>query len=78
MSLSPSRTEPDDTPTVIVTDAVLAAEQYKRASELLERAKADLIAAVRRDSTLLNKRGVAHLAGIEESTLYKWIKRSER
>ncbi len=57
------------------TPAVLAAEQYRRANEMARKAKADLIAAVRRERDVVNQRGIAKLAGVDESTFGKWIRK---
>lgn len=56
--------------------AVLAAEQYRRAADMAERAKADLLEAAVRERSMVKLSGLAKTAGIEESTLRKWIKRN--
>lgn len=61
---------------VIRTNSVLAAEQYKRASELAAKAKADLIEAVGRERAVVKLRGLAEVAGIDENTLRAWIRRN--
>lgn len=62
---------------VIKTNSVLAAEQYRRASELAARAKDDLIGAIRRERSVIKLRGLAEVAGVDENTLRAWIRRDQ-
>ncbi len=57
--------------------AVLAAEQYRRAAELAAKAKTDLIAAAKRERSMVKLRGLAETAGVDENTLRAWIRRSD-
>lgn len=61
---------------VIRTNSVLAAEQYKRASELMGKAKADLLEAIGRERSVIKLRGLADVAGVDENTLRSWIRRN--
>lgn len=55
-------------------NCVLAAEQYRRANELAERSKEELIAALIRERGVVKLRAVAKVAGVYENTLRKWVK----
>lgn len=53
-------------------DAFTAADNFKRATELLERARGTLVEATRRDRNEINLRALSKRAGLHESTLYHW------
>jgi hypothetical protein len=58
--------------------AVLAAERFRRASELRESAKVELIAAAKRERSVLNVAGLSASAGLDRKTLESWIRRSDK
>ena len=60
----------------ILNSSTVAAEQYRRASELMARAKADLIEAAVRERGVVKLRGLAEVAGVDENTLRAWIRRN--
>lgn len=57
--------------------AVLAAEQYRRAAELLATAKDDLITAAIRERSVLNLKGLSRSAGLDPKTIETWMRRRE-
>jgi transposase-like protein len=58
-------------------DAAGAADRYRRAQELLTRAKAELIAKTIAERGSVNVTGLSRRAGLWPQTLEKWI-RAER
>jgi hypothetical protein len=58
-------------------DAFSAADNFKRATELLDRARGVLVEATRRDRTEINLRALSKRAGLHESTLYHWVQDQE-
>lgn len=59
------------------TDAFSAADNYKRAAELFQRARDELIEATARDRAEINLRALSRRAGLHESTLYHWVEQTE-
>jgi lambda repressor-like predicted transcriptional regulator len=55
------------------TDPFTAADNFRRATELQEQARADLITAASKNRAEVNVRGLSRRAGLHESTLYHWI-----
>jgi transposase len=58
--------------------AVLAAEQYRRATEMAAAAKEQMLQAIDTERDTLKIAGVARIAGIDEHTLYGWISRRKK
>ncbi len=57
------------------TDVLVLAEGYRRARDLTERMRVELVDASIRDREVLNLKAVARAAGVDESNFYKWIKK---
>lgn len=68
----------EDTTTAPLLSATLAAERYRRATELVARARTDLIAAAEREREAVRLSGLARLAGIDPSTLQHWLAHKAR
>lgn len=58
-------------------DAFTAADNFKRATELLDRARNTLVEATSRDRSEINLRALSKRAGLHESTLYHWCQGQE-
>lgn len=56
-----------------MVDAVGAADRYKRARDLMVRARADLVEAAARDRAAVNISGLSRRAGLHETTLQHWV-----
>lgn len=59
-------------------DPILAAERYRRASELLERAKEDLITSTLQNHHLVKVEGLAEIAGLGRRTLWDWVEKRRK
>lgn len=55
-------------------DALAAADNYRRAAELVQKARAELISAAADNRSSVNLRGLSRRAGLSEQTLYKWLR----
>jgi hypothetical protein len=62
-----------ETPPRDVLDAVSAADRYRKAKELLDRAKAELISKTIAERGAVNVTGLSRRAGLWPQTLEKWI-----
>ncbi len=60
---------------MVETDAIVAADQYRRATELQKRAREEFVAAVIRDRAVVHLSGLAERAGIHNKTLWTWVNR---
>jgi transposase-like protein len=60
------------------TDAITAADQYKRARELFYAARENLVKACAHDRDAINMGGIAQRAGLHRQTLYGWVEREKR
>lgn len=54
-------------------NAIQAADNYRRASELQDQARASLIDALHRERKVVQIRHLAERAGVDESTLFAWL-----
>ena len=59
------------------TDAFAAADNYRRAAGLLERAREGLLQAALRTRTEINLRALSRRAGLNEQTLNQWMMREK-
>lgn len=60
------------------TEAIAAADRYRRARELYERAKSELVEASVEAHREVNMAGLSRRAGLHQSTLYHWVEKELR